>query len=133
MASTYAPNWPESKQKAASTVSTAISASQTTNHRSKHISPHSYLLADDTSTEPATTSTSAAEILLKTAFTEGVWHPESAVLRKLRKAIVDNSEEFHEIIDNPELKRLFPGWYGERLKTIPKGYDKTTLRQNCSN
>ena len=54
----------------------------------------------------------------------GVWHPESAVLRKLRKAIVDNSEEFHEIIDNPELKRLFPGWYGERLKTIPKGYDK---------
>ena len=54
----------------------------------------------------------------------GVWCPESAVLKKLRKAIVDNIEEFEEIISAPELNALYPGWYGDRLKTIPKGYDR---------
>lgn len=54
----------------------------------------------------------------------GVWCPEPQILKKLRKAIVDNIEEFEEIIAEPELNRLFPGWFGERLKTIPKGYDR---------
>lgn len=54
----------------------------------------------------------------------GIWCPESAVLKKLRKAIVDNIEEFEEIINNPRLTSLFPDWYGPRLKTIPKGYDR---------
>lgn len=54
----------------------------------------------------------------------GLWCPESAILKKLRKAIVDNIDEFEEIINEPELNRLFPGWYGPRLKTIPKGYDR---------
>ena len=54
----------------------------------------------------------------------GMWQPSSADLRKLRRAIVDNIEEFEEIINEPELQRLYPGWYGETLKTIPKGYDR---------
>lgn len=54
----------------------------------------------------------------------GVWCPDSRMLRKLRKAIVDNVEEFEEIINNPELKKTYPDWYGERLKTVPKGYDR---------
>lgn len=54
----------------------------------------------------------------------GLWCPESAVLRKVRKAIVDNIEEFEEIISNPELEANFPGWYGRRLKTIPQGWPK---------
>lgn len=54
----------------------------------------------------------------------GVWCPDSAMLRKLRKAIVDNVEEFEEIVNNPELNTIYPDWYGERLKTIPKGYDR---------
>lgn len=54
----------------------------------------------------------------------GVWQPSSADLKKLRRAIVDNIEEFEEIISAPELERLYPGWYGDRLKTIPKGYDR---------
>lgn len=54
----------------------------------------------------------------------GVWCPESAVLKKLRKAIVDNIEEFRSIIDAPEMKKLYPGWYGTALKTAPKGYDR---------
>jgi len=54
----------------------------------------------------------------------GMWCPDSAMLRKLRKAIVDNIEEFESIIKNPELGSVFPDWYGERLKTVPKGYDR---------
>lgn len=54
----------------------------------------------------------------------GVWLPETPVLKKLRKAILDNIEEFEEIINNPELLNLYPEWCGEALKTIPKGYDR---------
>lgn len=54
----------------------------------------------------------------------GMWCPEAPLLRKLRKAIVDNIEEFEEIINEPALQANFPGWYGDRLKTIPKGYDR---------
>ncbi len=54
----------------------------------------------------------------------GVWMPESKVLKKLRKAIVDNIDEFREIIGTPQVEKLFPGWYGATLKTAPKGYDR---------
>lgn len=54
----------------------------------------------------------------------GLWCPDSQMLRKLRKAIVDNVEEFESIINNPELEKVYPGWYGGRLKTVPKGYDR---------
>lgn len=54
----------------------------------------------------------------------GIWAPEPAVLRKLRKAIVDNIEEFRSIIDAPGMVKYFPGWWGPTLKTAPKGYDR---------
>lgn len=54
----------------------------------------------------------------------GIWEPQADVLRKLRKAIVDNIDEFRAIAENPEVERVFPGWYGRRLKTAPKGYDR---------
>lgn len=54
----------------------------------------------------------------------GVWCPDAPTLRKLRHAIVDNIEEFEEIIHDPALTRLYPRWYGDRLKTVPKGYDR---------
>lgn len=54
----------------------------------------------------------------------GLWCPEAPVLRKIRKAIVDNIDEFEEILADPELRRLYPDWFGDRLKTIPKGYDR---------
>lgn len=54
----------------------------------------------------------------------GVWCPESAVLRKLRNAIVDNIEEFEGIISAPGLEKNFPGWWGRSLKTIPQGWPK---------
>lgn len=54
----------------------------------------------------------------------GLWMPERSLLVKIRKAIVDNIEEFREIINNPELLKIYPDWVGDRLKTIPKGWPK---------
>ena len=55
----------------------------------------------------------------------GVWCPEAPVLKKLRKAIVDNIEEFEEIIHEPRMEQYFPGWLASSaLKTVPKGYDR---------
>lgn len=55
----------------------------------------------------------------------GVWCPEPAVLKKLRRAIVDNIEEFEEITHTPEMEKYYPGWCASgALKTVPKGYDR---------
>ncbi|MCM1028856.1 MAG: DUF2461 domain-containing protein [Alloprevotella sp.] len=54
----------------------------------------------------------------------GLYAPPAPILRKLRHTIIDNIEEFEEIISAPELNRLYPDWCGERLKTIPKGWDR---------
>lgn len=55
----------------------------------------------------------------------GVWCPDAPTLNKLRHAIVDNIEEFEEIIHAPAMEREFPGWCAtSSLKTVPKGWDK---------
>ena len=55
----------------------------------------------------------------------GMWCPDAAALRKIRKAIVDNSEEWLEIVNSPEMLRIYgKKWYGDALKTAPKGYDR---------
>ncbi len=54
----------------------------------------------------------------------GIWCPAAPELKKLRKAIIDNIEEFEEIISEPKLQEYFPDWCGETLKTVPKGYDR---------
>ncbi|MCM1138161.1 MAG: DUF2461 domain-containing protein [Muribaculum sp.] len=55
----------------------------------------------------------------------GLWHVESPMLRKLRHAIVDNIEEFEEIVNSSDMLRDFPGWCSETIKTIPKGWDRS--------
>ena len=55
----------------------------------------------------------------------GMWCPDSNMLRKVRTAIVDNTEEFAEILSNKELQALFPNFdLGEKLKNVPRGFDK---------
>ena len=55
----------------------------------------------------------------------GMWCPDAAALRKIRTAIVDNSEEWLEIVNSPEMLRIYgKKWYGDALKTAPKGYDR---------
>lgn len=60
----------------------------------------------------------------QTGLFAGMWCPDSTQLRKLRHAIVDNIEEFTEIITQPDFVREFPEWCGDTLKTIPKGWPK---------
>lgn len=54
----------------------------------------------------------------------GMWCPPSPELKKVRKAIIDNIEEFEEIINAPEFKKYFPTWVGDSLKTVPNGWSK---------
>lgn len=54
----------------------------------------------------------------------GIWAPENAVLNKLRRAIVDNIEEWEDIVHAAELQKYYNDWFGERLKTAPKGWPK---------
>ncbi len=54
----------------------------------------------------------------------GLYCMEPKVLAKLRRAIVDNIEEFEEIINAPEMLKHYPGWLGETLRTAPKGWPK---------
>lgn len=58
------------------------------------------------------------------AIYSGLWCPDAKTLKKLRKAIVDNIEEFRGIVETPEIEKYFPGWWGRQLKTAPKGYDR---------
>lgn len=54
----------------------------------------------------------------------GMWAPEAKDLKKIRHAIVDNIEEWEEIVHDPGLLKFYPEWFGERLKTAPKGWPK---------
>ncbi len=60
----------------------------------------------------------------ETALYAGVWCPDARMLKKLRKAIIDNVDEFRSLVETPEIERHFPGWWGRQLKTAPKGYDR---------
>lgn len=54
----------------------------------------------------------------------GLWCPDPAALKKIRNAIVDNIEEFEEIVREPDLCSAYPGWISTMLKTVPKGWAK---------
>lgn len=54
----------------------------------------------------------------------GMWCPDSSMLRTIRKAIVDNIEEFEDIVNDRVLQEEFPQWCGQSLKTVPNGYDR---------
>ena len=54
----------------------------------------------------------------------GLWNPPGPMLRKVRQAVVDNVDEFRQIIATPPLPELYPEWYGAQLKTVPKGFDR---------
>lgn len=40
----------------------------------------------------------------------GLWCPEPKVLKKVRKAIIDNVEEFRGIVETPEVLAAYPSW-----------------------
>ena len=49
----------------------------------------------------------------------GAWNPPPPLLKKLRKDIYDNIDEFLGIIENKEFKALYPELEGGMLKRIP--------------
>lgn len=54
----------------------------------------------------------------------GTWCPPSNVMRAVRQAIVDEIEEFRDIVENKEFKKLFPVIGEAHLKTMAKGFPK---------
>lgn len=55
----------------------------------------------------------------------GVWCPEPAMLKELRKTVYENITEFKEIINNKEFATYFKSFYEDgMLKTVPRGYPK---------
>lgn len=53
----------------------------------------------------------------------GLWMPEANLLKAVRQEIDYNLKEFSGIIASPAFKKHFKGLEGEKLKTVPKGYD----------
>lgn len=54
----------------------------------------------------------------------GIWCMESAVLKKLRHAIVDNIEEWESIVNEQQMLTDYPSWCSSMLKISPKGWDR---------
>lgn len=55
----------------------------------------------------------------------GVFQPESAILKEIRREISTQSEEFMRIIENENFRNNFRGLSTEnKLKRIPTGFDK---------
>lgn len=54
----------------------------------------------------------------------GGWCPTTEMLRALRQSIVDNIDEFKDIVTDPTFRDNFPTIGMERLKTAPKGFPK---------
>ncbi len=54
----------------------------------------------------------------------GVYHPDPDRLRGMRQEIDYNAKDFLKIINNKTFKSTFGEIVGDRLKTVPKGYDK---------
>ncbi|MBI2279571.1 MAG: DUF2461 domain-containing protein [Bacteroidetes bacterium] len=54
----------------------------------------------------------------------GFWAPESADLTRMRKEISLNTTEFRAILNDKNFKNTFGQLQGEKLKTVPKGFEK---------
>jgi uncharacterized protein (TIGR02453 family) len=54
----------------------------------------------------------------------GMYMPEALLLNAIRQEIDYNTEEFKSIINKKSFKNTFGELEGEKLKTVPKGYDK---------
>jgi len=54
----------------------------------------------------------------------GIYCPQPAVLKKIREDIYSQPEDIKAILNEKSFKASFPELYGDRLKTVPKGYPK---------
>lgn len=54
----------------------------------------------------------------------GVFHPDSGMLGNLRDKINGNFKKFTGIMNQPDFKKYFKEVEGEKLKNVPRGFDK---------
>ena len=54
----------------------------------------------------------------------GFWAPEPSDLKLIRDAIAGDEKGFRKIISSKNFKAIFGELHGEKLKTVPKGFDK---------
>lgn len=55
----------------------------------------------------------------------GLWHPESDILQKVRRYILNNGDELQEIIKAKNFAKTYGGLSEEdTLKGVPRGFDK---------
>lgn len=54
----------------------------------------------------------------------GFWAPNPADLNRMRKEISMNYDDFRKIVTSTNFKSIFGKLQGEKLKTVPKGFDK---------
>ncbi len=53
----------------------------------------------------------------------GVWCPDNTALGMIRDAIVDSSQSWAKVVEDPVMNKHFGGLQGESLKRPPRGYD----------
>ncbi|MBN1822372.1 MAG: DUF2461 domain-containing protein [Prolixibacteraceae bacterium] len=54
----------------------------------------------------------------------GIYMPPAEPLKAIRMAIYENPDEFISLVENKNFKKTFTEFYGEKLKTAPKGFPK---------
>lgn len=54
----------------------------------------------------------------------GVYMPPAEPLKAIREYIAENGEEFLDIIQDKNFKKIYPEMMDDRLKTAPKGFPK---------
>lgn len=54
----------------------------------------------------------------------GVYMPQAEPLKAIRNYISENAQEFIDIIEDKEFKKVYPEMYDHKLKTAPKGFPK---------
>lgn len=55
------------------------------------------------------------------------WH-ESRVVRAIRREIVDRTDDFLRIVDDPAFRAAYPSLSIESLRTMPRGFDRGFAR-----
>jgi uncharacterized protein (TIGR02453 family) len=56
----------------------------------------------------------------------GIWRPAPAMLKRLRRDIYDNIDEFIAIIGDEKFKRVYGELEGDTMKRMPDGFPKDT-------
>ena len=69
----------------------------------------------------------AGKLFIRRSMVSGI----KTIEKELREAVYEHCDEFIEITENPEFKKVYPAFEGEMLKTIPRPFPKISNILNC--